>query len=293
MTTGQETSSLDSVSRWWGARGQATAPPNGRDTLLARAVKAPATWLVLLVSLSSLIRAVIGLRVASPWILPDEAVYSELAKSIAAGERPSIRDVPVFGWGEVYPALLAPAWALFDDPYWAYRAALLINALIMSLAAVPAYFLARIFVTRRVALLAATMTVLVPSMAYTGVVMTENACYPAFLLAVLLVTRAVRLPTVANQALALTGLGLVAFTRIQTAALVGAYGVAVVVYALTAPRHERFAYARRFWPTLALVVPVVLAPFALSVARGEGPFGWLGARSAPNRLDSATGSVLP
>ena len=30
------------------------------------------------------------------------------------------------------------------------------------------------------------MTVLVPSMAYTGVVMTENACYPVFLLAVLL-----------------------------------------------------------------------------------------------------------
>ena len=88
----------------------------------------------------------IGLTVPSVWILPDEIVYSELAKSIAAGGRPAIRGVPVFGWGEVYPTLIAPAWALFDDPVRAYHVALGINALVMSLAAIPAYLLARLFV---------------------------------------------------------------------------------------------------------------------------------------------------
>jgi len=124
-------------------------------------------WLTGIVAASTLVRAAVGLTVPSVWILPDEIVYSELAKSIAEGGRPSIRGVPVFGWGEVYPTLIAPAWALVSDPVRAYHVALAINALVMSLAAVPAYLLARMFVSRRAALLVALFTVLVPSMTYT------------------------------------------------------------------------------------------------------------------------------
>ena len=121
----------------------------------------------------------------APWILPDEIVYSELAKSIAAGHRPAIRGVPVFGWGEVYPTLVAPAWALLEDPVHALsRGPRDQRSRHVPPAAVPAYLLARLFVSRRSSFLVASMTVLVPSMSYTGVVMTENACYPVFLLAV-------------------------------------------------------------------------------------------------------------
>ena len=156
------------------------------DTGLARVLRAPASWLVLLVGFSTLLRAGFAARVPTPWILPDELVYSELAKSIASGHRPAVRGVPVFGWGEIYPTLIAPAWALIDDPVRAYHAALIVSAFVMSLAAVPAYLLARLFVSKRISFLVAVMTVLVPSMAYTGVVMTENAFYPVFLLAVFL-----------------------------------------------------------------------------------------------------------
>ena len=55
----------------------------------------------------------------------------------------------------------------------------------MSLAAVPAYFLARRILPARLALLAAGLTVLVPAMLYTGVLMTENAFYPIFLVTAL------------------------------------------------------------------------------------------------------------
>ena len=134
---------------------------------------------------------------------------------------------PSFGWGEVYPTLIAPAWALFDDPFRAYHAALGINALLMSLAAIPAYFLARMFVSRRAAIVVAAMTLLVPSMTYTGVVMTENACYPVFLLALLLVARAVRTPSYANQALALLGLALSGVHEDPGHRAVGAYFAAV------------------------------------------------------------------
>lgn len=242
-------------------------------------VRTPAFWVVTVVCLSALVRAAITLRVPSPWILPDEIVYSELAKSIASGHRPSVRGVPVFGWGEVYPTLIAPAWALIEDPVHAYHAALAISALVMSLAAVPAYFLARLFVSPRAAVLVAAMTVLVPSMAYTGVVMTENAFYPVFLLATLLIARAVQHPTAPRQALAIGGLALVAFTRIQGLALVGAYLLAIVIFALTGAPSERRSYVRRFACTALILVSVSLAPVAMSVLRGEGAFGWLGARS--------------
>jgi Dolichyl-phosphate-mannose-protein mannosyltransferase len=246
---------------------------------LTRAVRAPGVWLTFIVALSTLVRGAIATGVPSPWILPDEVVYSELAKSIAAGGFPSVRGVPELGWGVVYPALIAPAWALFDDPARAYHVALGISALVMSLAAVPAYLLARMFVSRTASVVVAAMTVAVPSMAYTGVMMTENACYPAFLLAVLLIARAVRSPSRVNQAMALAGLGLVALTRIQGVALVGAYLVAVGVYALTGAPVERSRYLRRFVPTAVVAVSLSFAPMGASVVRGDGIFGWLGVRS--------------
>ena len=55
----------------------------------------------------------------------------------------------------------------------------------MSLAAVPAYLIARRVVGKWLALLAALLAVAVPSMVYTATVMTENAYYPVFLLAAL------------------------------------------------------------------------------------------------------------
>ncbi len=208
--------------------------------------------LAILVGLSILVRASIAMGVPSPWILPDEILYSNIARSIADGGPPEVRGVSAVGWGVVYPALIAPAWALFADPVWAYHAALVINALVMSSAAIPAYLLARLFVSSRVALVVAAMTVLVPSMAYTGVVMTENAFYPLFLWSVLLIARAVRHPTLAAQLLAIGCIVVLTATRIQGVVLLGAALTAVVLYAATGARGERRAYLRRFLPTIAL-----------------------------------------
>ena len=251
----------------------------GSWSIVGRVTRAPAVVLIGIVSLSVIVRWSISLGMPAPWILPDEIVYSELAKSIASGERPSIRGMPVFGWGEVYPTLIAPAWIAFEDPVHAYRAALGVNAVVMSLAAVPAYLLARMFVSQRFSIIVALFTVLVPSMAYTDVIMTENAFYPVFLVSVWLIARAVRRPTLASQVLALSGLGLVAFTRIQGIALVGAYVAAVGVYAFTGPRRDRVAYIRRFLPSAGAALLVTLAPAAWSIVTGKGAFAWLGSRS--------------
>jgi Dolichyl-phosphate-mannose-protein mannosyltransferase len=276
MSLVRSVSSLRQVDRS-GGRSISEAPRSLRFAIASS--HAPLIAVAVIVAVSATVRAWISLGVASPWILPDEVVYSDLARSIAEGGRPAVRGVPVFGWGEVYPTTIAPVWALVHDAHAAYHATLVVNALLMSLAAVPAYLLARMFVSRRAALVVSALTVLAPSMSYTGAIMTENAFYPACLFAVLAIARAVRRPTISGQVLTLGLLGVVVLTRVQGIALVAAYAGAVAVYAVTAPRPERMSYLRRFLPTAVVAVPVVLVPIVVSLARGEGVFGWLGARS--------------
>ena len=85
----------------------------------------------------------------------------------------------------------------------------------MSLAAVPAYLIARRVVGKWLALLAALLTVAVPSMVYTATVMTENAYYPVFLLAALALVALLERPTTLNHVAFFAALGLAYLTRSQ------------------------------------------------------------------------------
>ena len=82
-----------------------------------------------IVTTATAVHAMLALRSPSPWIVPDELIYSELAKSLGEGDLPSIRDEISFGYGLGYPALLAPIWAVFDDATKAYALAKVLNAL--------------------------------------------------------------------------------------------------------------------------------------------------------------------
>ena len=77
--------------------------------------------------------------------------------------------------------LISPGVGVFKAVPDAYAAAKGINALVMSLAAVPAYFLARRVLGQWASLAAAALGVAIPSMVYTSTLMTENAFYPVFM----------------------------------------------------------------------------------------------------------------
>ena len=113
-----------------------------RSSARFRAVPAWA-WLVTIVAGSAVFRALLARGMPGPFIFVDELIYSELAKSFASGGHFLVRDVPTSGYGIVYPALISPAYGLFDDLPLSYAAVKTINSLAMSLAAVPAYLLAR------------------------------------------------------------------------------------------------------------------------------------------------------
>lgn len=251
-------------------------------TSLVRAVPAWA-WLAGLVAVSTGIRYAIGRRAVAPWIMVDELVYSELAKSFADSGRFLVRDHATAAYGIVYPVLLAPAWALFKAVPDAYAAAKAINALVMSLTAVPAYLLARRLLRPPLALLAAALTVSVPSMLYTGTLMTENAFYPVFLLAVLAVVAWLERPTAGWTAAVLALAALAYLTRAQALAL----GPAIV----TAPPLYLWAQ-RRGWRSLrgyalmyGLLAGAVVLALVVQAVRGASPLGLFGAYEVAGTSD--------
>jgi hypothetical protein len=240
-----------------------------------RAVPAWA-WLAAIVTLSFAFRALLARSIVSPFILVDELVYSELAKSMADSGQRLVRGVPTSGYGVVYPALIAPAYLLFDQVPQAYTAIKTINSLTMSLAAVPAYLIARTALPKWWALGAAALAVALPSMAYTGTVMTENAFYPVFLLAAWGGVAMLERPTLQRQLVALLLVGLAVATRLQAIALVPALLTAPL---LLAPIERSVERLRRLWPLYGVVVAGGLGIVGVQAARGGSPSDLLGAYS--------------
>ncbi|HZO33496.1 MAG TPA: glycosyltransferase family 39 protein [Gaiellaceae bacterium] len=245
----------------------------------ARAVAIPVwAWLTAIVGCSAVVHVLLGRQIVAPWIMVDELVYSELAKSFAAHGQFLIRGVPTSGYGFVYPVLIAPAWRLFTSVPHAYAVAKDINAVVISLTAIPVYFLARRLVGPPLSLVAAALSVLVPSMLYSGTLMTENAFYPLFAVLVLVLVLALERPTLRLQVLLLVLLALAYLTRAQAVALVPAVLVAPVLLGLFERRVR--AHLRAWAPTYAIVGAAALVVLAASAVRGRSPLSLLGAYRA-------------
>ena len=204
-------------------------------------------WLTAIVVASAAVRAWLARDLVAPFIIVDEIIWSEIARGIADAGEPLLRDQPDPGYSVVYPLLISPAYVLFDALPAAYTAVKTWNAVLMSLAAIPAFFLARRVVARGYALLAALLAVAVPSLAYTGTVMTENAFYPLFLAFVLVLVAALERPKPLWVALLLALLGLAYATRVQAVALGPAVLLAPLLVALFEPIGVREAVSRYRW----------------------------------------------
>jgi len=163
--------------------------------------------------LAAVVHYLLARRVTAPWIFTDELIYSELAKSLADTGHFLVRGqtADVF---TLYPVLIAPAY-LAKSVATAYGIAKVINVVVMTLAAVPVYLWGRRLVSPGHALLATALTLLLPGFLYTGMLMTENAYFPAFLLAVFMLALALERPTAIRQVLVLAAVALAAGIRVQ------------------------------------------------------------------------------
>ena len=243
----------------------------------ARAVPAWA-WLTVSVVVSVLVRIHLGGRIAAPWIMVDELIYSELGKSVGEHGQFLVRGIPSRGYGFVYPVLLAPAFRAFSAVPDAYAAAKITNAVVMSLTAVPVYLLARRLLAPGLSLAAAALSLVIPSMLYTGTLMTENAFYPLFVLAAYLLVITLERPTAWRQVALLVVCAVGFATRAQAVALFGAALVAPVLHGWIERDLRR--RLRRFATLYGITAVGVVLALGSTVARGRSPLSLLGAYRA-------------
>ena len=216
------------------------------------------TWLwlggIMLASVGGRLLAATG-RV-TPDYLPDEYIYPSLARSFAEHGRPLIR-----GGAAHFPALLdpivtAPVWLATSDPVTAFRLTQGVHAVLVSLAVVPAYLLARrLDLPRWSCLAVAALTVAVPDAVYASSMLADPLAYPLVLAAVYAGVCMIAEPTRGWQ-LAFAG-----FSAFAVLARVQYFVVPLAVFGaeLIIERGRIVRAVRRVWLALTvLIVPPVL-----------------------------------
>jgi hypothetical protein len=228
-----------------------------------RSVALPLTAAIAVCAIAG--RIWLGRKIATPWIMIDELVYSEFAKSFATTGHYFLRGQPAAPWSYLYPAIIAPAWRAHPMST-TYGIAKAINAVVMTTTVIPVFFWASRLAPRRYALIAVALLMLIPPFYYTGMLMTENAFLPASVLAAFAIALALERPTLLRQLLALGAIGLVTAVRFQGIVFLAVYATAVVFKFVLDLRAEgtdtwRRGLARlaRFWPSAVLVVLAVTA----------------------------------
>jgi len=242
-----------------------------------------------IVVVSCVLQYVFARQARGPWIMVDELIYSELAKSLASSGHLLVRGHSELGYGLVYPALISPAWFLRSIPS-AYAVAKAINVVAMSLTAVPAYLLARRLTGSGLALVAAALTVAVPSTLYAGTLMTENAFYPLFVCFALALVRCLERPTGARQLLVLVLCVLAFLTRVQAVVLLPAAALAPLTLRSIQRRPWRSLLAfRGLYASIGLGGAIAALAGTL---RGGSPLAVLGAYRVAGEHHYAVGPAV-
>jgi hypothetical protein len=212
--------------------------------------------------------------VTTPRSLADEVRYMIAAGSLTEGSGLQLRGEE-YGFGPVYPTILAAILAVTPDRETAYPLLKVANALLFALAAVPIYLLARRLLPTRWSLGVAALSLVIPSSVAVSLVMTESAAYPAASLAILAIALALERPSARRQLAVLGTVALAFLTRAQFAVLFPAYLAALALLWVVVPAHrprDRRA-VRGYWPTLAAVAVGVVLVAAVPLVSGSTPVG--------------------
>lgn len=229
--------------------------------------------LTALIAISFVTRTALAWLRSVPALFPDEYVYSSIGRSIAESGRPLIRGGSAHFPALLQPILTAPAW-LIGDVDTGFRVVQAIGALSMSLAAIPAFLIARrLGLSSAVSLALSAFTVLVPDLLYASFVSSEPIAYPLLLASVYLTMRTLAEPSPRWQILLVLTLGLTSLARVQFAALVAVFALATVLLG-GRERRLRAAVREQLLP-FALFAVGALALLASGPSRTVGIYRYL------------------
>ena len=232
----------------------------------------PALALGAIVLLSTAFRLGFALAFDVPWITPDEMIYGLVGESLWETGQLSVRGLSTPYYSLLTPALVGLPLTL-DDRETGLAIAQALQALAMSLVAVPVYLWGKRLVGPGWALAAAALAVLPPALWYGGLLMTEALFYPAVTVALFALARMLETPTLERQGLFLLAVSIAAAVRLQALVLVPALLLAAGLDAWLA---RSTATVRRLVPALAGVALATLVVAVPSLTGGGDVLGAYG-----------------
>lgn len=278
-------------------RGRAPATAVSLPAIIARPATLASLVVAGLVLLAVAIRIWLTRRIPAPWIMGDELLYSSLAKSFSEHHQMTFRQQS-WPFLSIYPVVVSPAWLAgsMDSTYSIVKA---MNAVLMSLVAIPVYIWARRLVSPVYAVLVVLLVLLMPIFVYVNEVMTENLAFPVLVAALLAMALALERPTIPRQALAVAAIVLACATRLQALVLFIVLPTAIVLKVLLDARAAPPPSFARFLPraivryavTFVLLVGGVLAYAGYKAAKGGSVHDLFGQYSGIERSGYMFGAV--
>jgi hypothetical protein len=177
---------------------------------------------------SLVVRVLASLGHSTPRYFPDEYIYATLGRSIGTHRDLSIRGGPAHFPALLEPLVAAPLWAA-SSVDTAYRLIQAENALFMSLAAIPAYLIARrLGLGQRYAFLCAGFAVAIPDLVFSSYVLGGPVAYPLVLTAFYAGLAALDRPSLRNEVAFTLSAALAAAARLEYLSLFAGFAVAAI-----------------------------------------------------------------
>jgi hypothetical protein len=225
--------------------------------------------LVALVLASAGLHAWAALDVSVPWIAPDEMIYGLLGRGLYDHGSLDILGGPTPFYSFLTPVLAGLPLSVLSLGT-GYDLLQGLQALVMSLVAVPVYLWGRSLVSRRSAFVAAALTLAAPGLTYSGLVMTEVLFYPLLALAAWATAESIARPTRRTHALLVLAVAAASATRLQAIVLLPVFATAALVDAAVT---RSWTGLRRLVPAATGLAGLLVAWLVWRATSGSGTLG--------------------
>lgn len=219
-----------------------------------------------LVVASTAIRFAAAQAFTTPWIAPDEMVYGMLGEGLWTHGTLTLRSLPSPYYSLLTPALVGAPLAAFDldtGIQWAR----LLQALAMSLVAVPTFAWTRRIASTRWAIAAAALVLTTPALHYAGFLMTEPLTLTVVTAALFTLARAIEEPSMWRYGVFVAWATAAAAVRLQALVLLPAFLLAALIDALAA--RDRTRLRPLLWFGALTAAAAVIVAVAIVAGGGE------------------------
>lgn len=221
-----------------------------------------------IVVVGTVVQALLARVVALPSVFPDEYLYSQLGRSLATTGHLTVRGVNPHFFPVLEPILTAPVW-FAHDVETSFRLLQIENAFAMSLAAIPAYRIARrLGAGTWLGVGVAAFSVSGPPGLFAGMILSEPFAYPLALAVVAAALTVFDRPSLRAQLVLLAFVAAACFDRLQLAALPLSIALAVLFVGLR--EHRLRAALREQWLLVAITVAGALGGLTFALVHGFG-----------------------